>query len=149
MKTHVVLVILLFLSFYSLGQDLISDASMPNSLSMYDDEYFSSEGPSEEACSYFVLIPDDGIIGTRARFDLDFSPPPVKNSLMVKQSSFEVLTVSLYNLNGALLQSLQVDHGTHAFALEEFTSGSYKLRISNGKETQTFRLSKINPRVSQ
>jgi len=85
-----------------------------------------------------------GIKSTNSNFDISLFPMPFSTSVTIKTNNALVKSISIYNIQGALVKSIETDMHEHE-SLEigaDLKSGIYFVKISDGNKEQTFKVVK-------
>jgi hypothetical protein len=72
-------------------------------------------------------------------------PNPTQGALMIRIeniANLEGINLQLFNLNGTLLQSRQVNSTNSDFNMQDYASGIYILRVSRQKEKKEYKIVK-------
>ena len=67
-------------------------------------------------------------------FDLCLYPNPASDLIRIQTSS-EITSVSLFNIQGQLLTNVNVNCESYEFDLNQFAKGTYIIRITEGNKT--------------
>lgn len=73
-------------------------------------------------------------------------PNPTKGALMIKLeniANLEGINLQLFNLNGTLLQSKQVNSSNSDFNMQDYAPGTYILRVSRQEEKLEYKIIKF------
>jgi hypothetical protein len=77
-----------------------------------------------------------------SEINLSIFPNPTNEFIKIISTEDENFTIQLFNINGKLLKEKKINNTDNTISMNEFTNGTYLLKITNKNETNTYQIIK-------